>query len=137
LRKTIAEAKETGNNSIKFGKTPDASIKTIEKAPKETQQKYLSVSSKGESLKIVGADVLSSITKDDLKTQLPRAIVVKRNLKKDVEILYSSFKRFEETHSNAEEIKEFKMACNKVIQTAQKSHTEIKEKVYTIYNKKE
>ena len=132
----MAEAKETGKNSVKFGKTPDASIKTIEKAPKETQQKYLSVSSKGESLKIVGADVLSSNTKDDLKTQLPKAIVVKRNLKKDVEILYASFKKFEETHSNAEEIKEFKMACNKVIQTAQKSHNEIKEKVYTIYDKK-
>ena len=132
----MAEAKETGKNSVKFGKTPDASIKTIEKAPKETQQKYLSVSSKGESLKIVGADVLSSSTKDDIKTQLPKAIVVKRNLKKDVEILYASFKRFEETHSNAEEIKEFKMACNKVIQTAQKSHNEIKEKVYTIYDKK-
>ena len=132
----MAEAKETGNNSIKFGKTPDASIKTIEKAPKETQQKYLSVSSKGESLKIVGADVLSSSTKDDLKTQLPRAIVVKRNLKKDVEILYASFKKFQETHSNDDEIKEFKLACNKVIQTAQKSHNEIKEKVYTIYEKK-
>ena len=132
----MAEAKETEKNAVKFGKIPDASQKTIEKAPKETQQKYLSVSSKGESLKIVGADVLGSSTKDDLKTQLPKAIVIKRNLKKDVEILYASFKRFEETHSNAEEIKEFKMACNKVIQTAQKSHTEIKEKVYTIYDKK-
>ena len=132
----MAEAKETGKNSVKFGKTPDASIKTIEKAPKETQQKYLSVSSKGESLKIVGANVLSSSTKDDLKTQLPKAIVVKKNLKKDVEILYASFKKFKETHSNAEEIKEFKMACDKVILAAQKSHTEIKEKVYTIYDKK-
>ena len=132
----MAEVKGTVENTVKFGKTPDTSLKTIEKAPKETQQKYFSVSSKGESLKIVGASVLSSNTKDDLKTQLPKAIVVKRNLKKDVEILYASFKRFEKTHSNAEEIKEFKMACNKVIQTAQKSHTEIKEKVYTIYDKK-
>ena len=132
----MAEAKETLKNTVKFGKTPDASLKTIEKAPKETQQKYFSVSSKGESLKIVGAGVLSSNTKDDLKTQLPKAIVVKRNLKKDVEILYASFKKFQETHSNDEEINEFKLACNKVIQTAQKSHNEIKEKVYTIYEKK-
>ena len=62
--------------------------------------------------------------------------LVKKNLKKDVEILYASFKKFKETHSNAEEIKEFKMACDKVILAAQKSHTEIKEKVYTIYDKK-
>ena len=103
---------------------------------KDTQQKYHAISSKEESLKIVGADVLISSTKDDIKTQLPKAIVVKKNLKKDVEILYSSFKRFKETHSNAEEIKEFKMACDKVILAAQKSHTEIKEKVYTIYDKK-
>ena len=67
---------------------------------------------------------------------MPKAIVVKKNLKKDVEILYASFKKFKETHSNAEEIKEFKMACDKVILAAQKSHTEIKEKVYTIYDKK-
>ena len=38
--------------------------------------------------------------------------------------------------SNTEEIIEFKMACDKVILAAQKSHTEIKEKVYTIYDKK-
>ena len=131
------EAKDTFENTVKFGKTPDALLKTIEKAPKEIQQKYFSVSSKGDSLKIVGADVISSSTKDDLKTQLPKAIVVKRNLKKDVEILYASFKKFRETHSNDDEIKEFKLACNKVIQTAQKSHNEIKQKVYTIYEKKE
>ncbi|HIP64482.1 MAG TPA: hypothetical protein EYH10_04365 [Deltaproteobacteria bacterium] len=132
----MAETKETGEKAVKFGKTQDVSLKTIEKAPKDTQQKYHAISSKGESLKIVEADVLSSSTKDDIKTQLPKAIVVKKNLKKDVEILYASFKKFKETHSNAEEIKEFKMACEKVILAAQKSHTEIKEKVYTIYDKK-
>ena len=132
----MAETKETGDKAVIFGKTQDVSLKTIEKAPKDTQQKYHAISSKGESLKIVEADVLSSSTKDDIKTQLPKAIVVKKNLKKDVEILYSSFKEFEKTHSNPEEVNEFKQACNNVIRAAQKSHAEIKDKVYTIYDKK-
>ena len=127
----MTEDKQTDENAVKFGKADDA----IKKAPQETQQKYLSVSSKGESLKIVGVEVLNSITKDDLKSQLPKAIVIKKNLKKDVEILYASFKEFKKTHKNPEEIKEFQIACNKVIQTAQKSHKEIKEKIYTIYEK--
>ncbi|MEC9220009.1 MAG: hypothetical protein VX967_04765, partial [SAR324 cluster bacterium] len=110
----MAETKKTGEKAVKFGKTQGISLKTIKKAPKDTQQKYHAISSKEESLKIVGADVLSSSTKHDIKTQLPKAIVVKKNLKKDVEILYTSFKKFKETHSNAEEIKEFKMACDKV-----------------------
>ena len=62
----MAETKETGEKAVKFGKTQDVSLKTIEKAPKDTQQKYHAISSKGESLKIVGADVLSSSTKDDI-----------------------------------------------------------------------
>ena len=128
----MTEDKQTDENAVKFGKADDA----IKKAPQETQQKYLSVSSKGESLKIVGVEVLNSITKDDLKSQLPKAIVIKKNLKKDVEILYASFKEFKKTHKNSKEIKEFQIACNKVIQTAQKSHKEIKEKIYTIYEKK-
>ena len=44
----MAETEETGEKAVKFGKTQDVSLMTIEKAPKETQQKYLSVSSKGE-----------------------------------------------------------------------------------------
>ncbi len=88
----MAETKDTGEKAVKFGKIQDVSLKTIEKAPKDTQQKYHAISSKGESLKIVEADVLNSSTKDDIKTQLPKAIVVKKNLKKDVEILYASFK---------------------------------------------
>jgi len=84
----------------------------------------------------VGEEVLSCKSKDDLKNNLPKAIVVKKNLKKDVEILYESFKNFEKTHDNPQEIKEFKHACNTVIRAAQKSHSAIKDKVYTIYDKK-
>ena len=108
----------------------------VKKAPKETQQKFHSVSSKGDSLKLVGEEVLSSTSKDELKTNLPKAIVVKKNLKKDVDILYASFKNFEKSHSNPKEIKEFKHACNTVIRAAQKSHSAIKDKVYKIYDKK-
>ena len=68
--------------------------------------------------------------------KLPKAIVIKKKLKKDVEILYASFKEFEKTHSSPEEVNEFKQACNNVIRSAQKSHAEIKDKVYTIYDKK-
>ena len=134
----MAETEETGEKEEagKFGKAPDTFLESIKKAPEETRQKYHSVSSKGDSLKILGAEVLSSSSKDDLKTKLPKAIVIKKNLKKDVEILYASFKEFEKTHSSLEEVTEFKQACNNVIQSAQKSHAEIKDKVYTIYDKK-
>ena len=134
----MAETEETGEKEEagKFGKAPDASLESIKKAPEETQQKYHSVYSKGDSLKILGAQVLISSSKDDLKTKLPKAIVIKKNLKKDVEILYASFKEFEKTHTRSEEVNEFKQACNNVIRSAQKSHAEIKDKVYTIYDKK-
>ena len=121
---------------VKFGNTAEAELDTVKKAPEETQQQFHSVSSKGDSLKLVGEEVLSCESKDDLKTNLPKAIVVKKNLKKDVETLYESFKNFEKTHDNPEEIKEFKHACNTVIREAQKSHSAIKDKVYTIYDKK-
>ena len=121
---------------VKFGNASGASLDTVKKAPEETQQQFHSVSSKGDSLKLVGEEVLSCKSKDDLKTNLPKAIVVKKNLKKDVETLYESFKNFEKTHDNPQEIKEFKHACNTVIRAAQKSHSAIKDKVYTIYDKK-
>ena len=121
---------------VKFGNAAGASLDTVKKAPEETQQQFHSVSSKGDSLKLVGVEVLSCESKDDLKTNLPKAIVVKKNLKKDVETLYESFKNFEKTHDNPKEIKEFKHACNTVIREAQKSHSAIKDKVYTIYDKK-
>ncbi|MBC8258434.1 MAG: hypothetical protein H8E38_05420 [SAR324 cluster bacterium] len=131
----MAEA-EGNAEAGKFGKAADESPDIVNKAPDETQQKYRSVSSKGDSLKLVGAEVLKSSSKDDLKSCLPRAIVVKKNLKNDVAILFASYKEFEKTHNNPEEIKEFKLACNNMIRAAQKSHTEIKDKVYTIYEKK-
>lgn len=121
---------------VKFGNAAGASLDTVKKAPEETQQQFHSVSSKGDSLKLVGEEVLSCESKDDLKTNLPKAIVVKKNLKKDVETLFESFKNFEKTHDNPKEIKEFKHACNTVIREAQKSHSAIKDKVYTIYDKK-
>ena len=126
----------TQNKAVKFGSSVDASPECVKKAPRDTQKKFYSVSSKGVSLKLVGKEVLSSKTKDDLKTNLPKAIVMKKNLKKDVEILYESYKIFEKTHKNPKEIKEFKHACNAVILAAQKSHSAIKDKVYTIYEKK-
>ena len=137
LSKYMGEATESAKQEgeIKFGKGEGASLDTVKKAPEETQQQFHSVSTKGDSLKMVGAEVLSCKSKDDLKTNLPKAIVVKKNLKKDVEILYESFKNFEKTHDNPEEVKEFKQACNTVIRAAQKSHSAIKDKVYTIYDK--
>ena len=36
----MAETKDTGEKAVKFGKIQDVSLKTIEKAPKDTQQKY-------------------------------------------------------------------------------------------------
>ena len=138
LSKYMGEATESAKQEgeIKFGNGEGASLDTVKKAPEETQQQFHSVSTKGDSLKMVGEEVLSCKSKDDLKTNLPKAIVVKKNLKKDVEILYESFKNFEKTHDNPEEVKEFKQACNNVIRAAQKSHSAIKDKVYTIYGKK-
>ncbi len=131
-------ATESANQKpeVKFGNAAGTSLDTVKKAPEETQQQFHSVSSKGDSLKLVGEEVLSCESKDDLKTNLPKAIVVKKNLKKDVETLYESFKNFEKTHDNPKEIKEFKHACNTVIREAQKSHSAIKDKVYTIYDKR-
>ncbi len=127
---------EEQKNKVKFGRAENDQLKTLKKAPEVTQQQFHSVSNKGESLKIVGEAVLSSKSKDDLKINLPKAIVVKKNLQKDVETLYESFKNFERTHDNFQEIKEFKQACNTLIRSAQKSHNAIKDKVYTIYDKK-
>jgi len=134
----MAQPQETTKQKkvVKFGNAAAVSQECVKKAPKETQQKFHSVSSKGDSLKLVGEEVLSSTSKDELKTNLPKAIVVKKNLKKDVDILYASFKNFEKSHSNPKEIKEFKHACNTVIRAAQKSHSAIKDKVYKIYDKK-
>ena len=72
----MAETEETGEKKEagKFGKAADDSLESIKKAPEETQQKYHSVSSKGDSLKILGAEVLSSSSKDDLKLNYPKQL---------------------------------------------------------------
>ena len=133
----MAEVTESAKQKTvaKFGNDVGA-IDTIKKAPKEIQQQFIAVSTKGDSLKMVGEAVLTSKSKDDLKSNLPKAIVVKKNLKKDLELLHKSFKNFENTHDNPIDIEEFKNACNILIRTAQKTHDAIKEKVYTIYDKK-
>ena len=133
----MAEVTESAKQKTvaKFGNDAGA-LKTIKKAPEEIQQQFIAVSNKGDSLKIIGKEVLSSKSKEDLKSTLPKAIMVKKNLKKDVEILYESFKNFEKTHDDPIDVKEFKNACNILIRTAQKSHEAIKKKVYTIYDKK-
>ena len=134
----MAEVIESAKQKVvaKFGNDTGA-LETIKKAPEEIQQQFIAVSTKGDSLKMVGEEVLNCKSKDDLKSNLPKAIVVKKNLKKDVEILYESFKNFKKTHNNSIDVEEFKQACNILIRTAQKSHDAIKDKVYTIYDKKE
>jgi len=37
----MAETIEIGEKAVKFGKTQDVSLKTIEKAPKDTQQNIM------------------------------------------------------------------------------------------------
>ena len=134
----MVQSSESANTekSIKFGKPKKESSEKIKMTSEETQQQFHSVSTKSDFLKTVGETVLGSKSKDDLKSNLPRAIVIKKNLKKDVEILYQRFKNFERTHDNPEEVKEFKHACNQIIRAAQKSHGAIKDKVYSIYEKK-
>ena len=133
----MAEVTESAKQKTvaKFGNDAGA-LDTIKKAPEVIQQQFIAVSTKGDSLKMVGEEVLRCKSKDDLKSNLPKAIIVKKNLKKDVEILYESFKNFEKTHDNPIDVEEFKHACNTLIRIAQKSHSEIKDKVYTIYDKK-
>jgi hypothetical protein len=78
----MAEATESAKQKpvAKFGNDEGAFLDTVKKTPEETQQKFQSVSSKGDSLKIVGEEVLNSKSKDELKSNLPKAIVVKKNL---------------------------------------------------------
>ena len=110
---------------------PDA----VQSVPEETQQQYQAVAAKGNSLKLAGEQVLSSGSKEELKQSLPVAIVLKKNMSKDVGQLYEQFKNFKSANDNPETIEQFKEACNTVIRDAQKMHQEIKEKVYTVYEK--
>ncbi len=93
------------------------------------------MAAKGNSLKLAGEQVLSSGSKEELKQSLPVAIVLKKNMSKDVGQLYEQYKNFKSANDNPETIEQFKEACNTVIRDAQKMHQEIKEKVYTVYEK--
>ncbi len=93
------------------------------------------MAAKRNSLKLAGEQVLSSGSKEELKQSLPVAIVLKKNMSKDVGQLYEQYKNFKSANDNPETIEQFKEACNTVIRDAQKMHQEIKEKVYTVYEK--
>ena len=116
--------------------TPEASVpEAVQSAPEETQQQYQAVAAKGNSLKLAGEQVLSSGSKEELKQSLPVAIVLKKNISKDVGHLYEQYKHFKGSNDDPESIEQFKEACNTVIRDAQKVHQEIKEKVYAVYEK--
>ena len=116
--------------------TPEASVpEAVQSTPEETQQQYQAVAAKGNSLKLAGEQVLSSGSKEELKQSLPVAIVLKKNISKDVGHLYEQYKHFKGSNDDPESIEQFKEACNTVIRDAQKVHQEIKEKVYAVYEK--
>ena len=120
----------------KFASDPAASVPdAVQTAPEETQQQYQAMATKGNSLKLVGDQVLSSGSKEELKQSLPTAIVLKKNLSKDVGQLYEQYKSLKSSSDNPEKVTQFKEACNTVIRDAQKVHQEIKEKVYSVYEK--
>lgn len=120
----------------KFASDPAASVPdAVQTAPEETQQQYQAMATKGNSLKLAGDQVLSSGSKEELKQNLPTAIVLKKNLSKDVGQLYEQYKSLKSSSDNPEKVTQFKEACNTVIRDAQKVHQEIKEKVYSVYEK--
>ena len=118
-----------------FGKAPVEVPKTVQKAPEEPQKHYQSMASKGETFKVESTKVLGSNSIEELKESLPKAIVVKKNLKNDVDQLYSSFKDYKKNSDNTDDVQQFKEACNSIIREAQKSHGEIKDKIDTFYQK--
>ena len=61
--------------------------------------------------------------------------LVKKNLRKDVDTLYNSYKEFKNSSESPDEVEQFKEACNDVIRNAQKAHGEIKEKINSVYGK--
>ena len=97
--------------------------------------KRQSIANKGETLKVASEKVLGANSKDELKEHLPAAIVVKKNLRKDVDSLYNSYKEFKNSSESPDEVEQFKEACNDVIRNAQKAHGEIKEKINSVYGK--
>ena len=119
----------------KFGKAEIVIPETVQKAPEESQKHYHSIANKGETLKVASEKVLGANSKDELKEHLPAAIVVKKNLRKDVDTLYNSYKEFKNSSESPDEVEQFKEACNDVIRNAQKAHGEIKEKINSVYGK--
>ena len=119
----------------KFGKAEITIPDTVQKAPDDSQKHYHSIANKGETLKVTSEKVLGSSNKEELKEHLPAAIVVKKNLRKDVDTLYNSYKEFKNSSDSKEDVEQFKEACNDVIRNAQKAHGEIKEKINSVYGK--
>lgn len=114
----------------KFSSIPQAPV------PEEAKEHFESMSKKTESFHVAKDQLLSASSKEELKSKLPIAIVLKKNLKQDVAQIYSRFKEFKENNPDPDEVHEFKEACNTIIRDAQKAHQEIKEKVYAVYDKK-
>ena len=119
----------------RFGKAPDDIPATIQKAPEEPQKHYQSIATKGATLQEAHAEIIDVNSKEELKENLPKAIVIKRNFKKDVDQLFNSFKEYRKMSENPEDVQEFKEACNLVIREAQKAHGAIKNKIISIYEK--
>ena len=119
----------------KFGKAEIVIPDTVQKAPDDSQKHYHSIANKGETLKVASEKVLGSSCKEELKEHLPAAIVVKKNLRKDVDTLFNSYKEFKNSSDNPDDVEQFKEACNDVIKNAQKAHGEIKDKINNVYGK--
>ena len=119
----------------KFGKAEIVIPDTVQKAPDDSQKQYHSIANKGETLKVASEKVLGSSSKAELKEHLPAAIVVKKNLRKDVDTLFNSYKEFKNSSDNPDDVEQFKEACNDVIKNAQKAHGEIKDKINNVYGK--
>ena len=119
----------------KFGKAEIVIPETVQKAPDDSQKHYHSIANKGETLKVTSEKVLGSSNKEELKEHLPAAIVVKKNLRKDVDTLFNSYKEFKNSSENPDDVEQFKEACNDVIKNAQKAHGEIKDKINNVYGK--
>ena len=88
----------------KFGKAEIVIPETVQKAPEESQKHYHSIANKGETLKVASEKVLGANSKDELKEHLPAAIVVKKNLRKDVDTLYNSYKEFKNSSESPDEV---------------------------------
>ena len=119
----------------KFGKSNIEISDSIGKVPEESKKHFESFTNKSIIFQETHAEILNINTKEELKENLPKAMIVKKNLKKDVDQLYISFKEYKKENRNKNEVNDFKDACNNVIKKAQRAHGEIKEKINSIYEK--